>query len=276
MPDNLYLAMHAKPFVRETLGSKSLHFTFGETQSQMRLQDPELLVLEYTRMMMGFLLFDVPLDSIAMIGLGGGSIAKFCYRHLPQSRIHVVEINPHVIALREAFQVPQDNGRFQVVHGDGAQFVRGHTTRHDVLLVDGFVSHGLPLRLCSQDFYDDCRATLSPGGMLVVNLDCNHPHFKNHVARLRHSFNDSVLVVDNGAMSNSIAFACAAPETFSRVEPGLVPVPMGIDDTGANQLFGAFALIASALKTQWPLRFAGAARCPRSPRPASGCAAASA
>jgi hypothetical protein len=27
------------------------------------------------------------------IGLGGGSLAKFCYRHLPNSRITVVEIN---------------------------------------------------------------------------------------------------------------------------------------------------------------------------------------
>ena len=35
-----------------------------------------------------------------MIGLGGGSLVRFCHRHLPHSRMTVVEINPAVVALR--------------------------------------------------------------------------------------------------------------------------------------------------------------------------------
>ena len=110
----------------------------GETQSQMRLQDPDVLDLEYTRVMMGFLLFHPRPDRIAMIGLGGGSMAKYCYRHLLRSSIDVIEINPHVIALRDEFHVPPDNERFNVIRGDGAQFVHERATRYDVLLVDGF------------------------------------------------------------------------------------------------------------------------------------------
>lgn len=250
MPDSLMSAIHTKPFVYETLSSKSLHFTIGETQSQMRLQNPDVLDLEYTRVMMGFLLFHPQPERIAMIGLGGGSMAKYCYRHLPKSSIDVVEINPHVIALRDEFHVPPDDERFSVVRGDGAQFVRERATRYDVVLVDGFVSHGLPSRLCSQSFYDDCHETLRPGGMLVVNLHSSHPHFDFQLARLRRSFNDAILVVDDGEMSNSIVFACESEETFARMRPGLVRAPRGIDNTGANQLLGAFAIIASRIKNQ--------------------------
>ena len=46
--------------------------------------------------MMGFLLFKPEPGNIAMIGLGGGSLAKFCHRDLPRSRIQAIEINPHV------------------------------------------------------------------------------------------------------------------------------------------------------------------------------------
>jgi spermidine synthase len=58
--------------------------------------------------MMLVLLFNPAPRSILMIGLGGGSLPKYCHRHLPQCDITVVEINPAVISLREAFQVPPE------------------------------------------------------------------------------------------------------------------------------------------------------------------------
>jgi hypothetical protein len=39
-----------------------------------------------------------------LIGLGGGSLVKYCYRNLPGTRIVVIEIDPEVIALRNANQ----------------------------------------------------------------------------------------------------------------------------------------------------------------------------
>ena len=46
------------PFVREAHGTKSLHFTHGELQSQMCTGNPWRLEVDYTRTMMGFLLFN--------------------------------------------------------------------------------------------------------------------------------------------------------------------------------------------------------------------------
>lgn len=198
---------HVKPYVFKTLTTKALHFSIAETQSEMDVRDPFGLSLEYTRLMMGFALFHPRPSTIAMIGLGGGSLAKFCYRYLSASKISVVEINPHVAALREEFEVPPDSDRFSVILGDGAQFVRSASRPFDVLLVDGFDYHGLPSALCSQRFYDDCVNLLAPAGILVANLHAGHPRTPQRVERLRRSFAGSVLTVNDESGSNTVVFA---------------------------------------------------------------------
>jgi len=249
MPDSSESAQHVKPFVYESLSSRALHFSISELQSRMRLEDPYALDLEYTRTMMGFLMFKPRPDRVAMIGLGGGSLVKFCHRYLPASHIQAVEINPHVIALRDAFLVPPDDERFRVVRGDGAQFVRHCTTRFDVLLVDGFDSHGQPARLCSQRFYDDCHKALQPGGIMVVNLHSGHQHHEIYLDRIRRSFDGSVLVVDDGELSNVVVFACKG-DALDKHAVGAVRRPKHLEASAASQLLAAFALISSALKDQ--------------------------
>jgi len=251
MSDTRESAHHAKPFVYESLSAKALHFSIGEIQSRMQLQDPHALDLEYTRTMMGFLLFLPEPGRIAMLGLGGGSLAKFCHRYLPRSQIQVVEINPHVIALRNEFHVPPDDARFAVVRGDGAQFVRSGTPRCDVLMIDGFDRDGLPSGLCSQRFYDDCFEMLQPEGIMVVNLHHDHPSHQILVDRIRRSFDGAAFVVDDGELSNSIVFACRGA-TFGQHRPGIVRRPKNLHRVAAEQLLAAFALVTSALKDQRP------------------------
>lgn len=249
MPETQEFTGHVKPFVYESHRDKALHFSICEVQSRMKIGDPDALDLEYTRTMMGVLLFNAQPDSIAMIGLGGGSLAKFCYRHLPKSKIQVVEINPHVIALRDEFHVPADNERFGVARGDGAHFVRCNPNRFEVLFVDGFDSDGLPARLSSQRFYDDCRDTLQPDGIMVANLHGAHRHYGTQLERIRRSFNDAVLVVDDGEKSNSVVFACRGPG-FDRFRPGVIRPPKSLEAAAAGQLLAAFGRVASALKDQ--------------------------
>jgi spermidine synthase len=240
-------APSTRPFVVESRGALALHFKTGQIESRMRLDDPYALDLEYTRTMMAFLLFVPDPLHLVMVGLGGGSLAKFCHRHLPLARMQVVEINPQVIALREAFQVPADGPRFQVVAGDGARFVRQAELRADVILVDGFDAEGVPEALASQRFYDDCHAGLLPGGMLVVNLHQADARHDALVDRLRRSFDDAVLVVGDDDGGNSVVFASKGG-SLSSYRPGLARHPAGLDGTAAQQLLAAFARVAAALR----------------------------
>lgn len=240
-------ANHVKPFVYESATSKALHFSMHEIQSRMALHDPYALDLEYTRTMMGFLLLQPAPKRIAMVGLGGGSLAKYCHRHLPDASIQVAEINPHVIALRDEFHVPGDGARFEVLHADGATFVRDAAPGADVLVVDGFTSDGLPARLCSQRFYDDCEQMLAADGVLVVNLHCGHRHYPTWVERLRRAFDGAVLVVEDTDLSNGIVFACKGA-ALDRLVPGAVRRPRGLHAAGMPQLVGAFARVSRALR----------------------------
>ncbi|GBH31594.1 MULTISPECIES: fused MFS/spermidine synthase [Sphingobium] len=189
----------------------SLLFNWSTVQSGMRVSDPDHLLFDYTRMMMAFRLFRPDPCRIEMIGFGGGSLAKACYRALPDCDISVVEIDPQVIALRERFRIPDDDHRFRVIHADGVEFVSKDPGRPDVLLVDGFDSRGLPKSLSTAQFYSACRARLSPDGLLVANLCNNFLSYSRLLRRIRAAFNGQALsvVAENGG--NRIVFASADP-----------------------------------------------------------------
>jgi spermidine synthase len=247
MPETQDPARHVIPFVQEGSSFRSLHFSIRVVQSRMSLEDPCSLDLEYSRTMMGFLLFKPEPRHIGMIGLGGGSLAKFCHRYLPATRIEVVEINPHVLALRDEFQIPPDDDRLTVLLGDGAAFVRDAETACDVLMVDGFDYDGQPSALCSQAFYDDCADHLLPDGVLVVNLFSRHPKYALFVDRIRRSFADEVLVVEGSDLGNSNVFAFKEPRV--RLQRAGVPrAPRHLDERASQQLAAGFALILTALK----------------------------
>jgi spermidine synthase len=114
-------------------------------------------------------------------------------------------------------------------------------------MVDGFDSHGLPARLSSQRFYDDCCEMLQPGGMMVANLHYGHRHYPLHLDRIQRSFAGAVLVVDDCDLSNSIVFACKGASLGS-ARAGVIHRPKGLDRAGRDQLLGAFARVSRALR----------------------------
>ncbi len=236
---------HVKPYVHEDEMSRSLHFSIHEIQSRMRVLKPDTLTLRYTRTMMGFLMFNPRPQSIAMVGLGGGSLAKFCHRHLPESRMDVVEINPHVIALRDTFCLPPDGPRFSVIAADGAQFVREPPRPYDVLLLDGFDDQGLPAQLSSLRFYRDCARALQPGGILVANFPAGSRGVKACISRIKRSFGDAVIQLGHQDLDNVIVFAFkldAGHALASRI--GVIGRPQGLDNEAWEALMPAFADIA--------------------------------
>jgi len=206
-------ARRPPPQVRTVGDQRLLEFQPGQVQSAMRLSRPDELVLSYNRAMMCFVLFQPQPQHIVMVGLGGGSLAKFCYRHLPHCRITVLELDPAVIALREQFAIPRDNARFRVVQADAVEYMAQLAGSADVLLVDGFDADGLPPALGSAGFYADCRRALRPGGVLVANIFSYDPHYRAMVQRLRQVFQGRICAFNGMAGNNHILFAVAGGGT---------------------------------------------------------------
>jgi spermidine synthase len=197
------------PLVRTENGRRTLEFAAGDIQSTLLLARPDALVLDYTRAMMAFVLFAPLPRRIVMVGLGGGSLARFCHRHFPACDITVLEVRADVIALRDAFLVPRDDARFRVVHADAAAWFGASPAPADVILLDGFDAAGLPPALASDTFYRHCRRALRPGGVLVANVFTYDPAHDAILAALAGRFDDRICWFVGAAGDNRIVFACA-------------------------------------------------------------------
>ena len=197
-----------EPFVIESRKFKSLHFNNAFLQSLMDKQAPIRLVVDYTNSIMGFLLFNSSPKNIAIIGLGGGSIAKYCHHYLPTTDFLAIEINPEVIALRNKFDIPGDDQRFAVIEADGATYFKNTDRLFDVIIVDGFDKDGQPAQLCSQSFYDSCFKSLECNGILAINFCGQVSHNRHYQDLVNHSFQNSSTMIQEKDHLNQVLFAC--------------------------------------------------------------------
>ncbi|MFH1604925.1 MAG: fused MFS/spermidine synthase, partial [Pseudomonadota bacterium] len=199
---------HASVEVSEQGGVRSLHLGGSAIQSSIRLSRPDELALDYTRAMMAFLLFRPQPREVLMIGLGGGSMARYIHQRMVQTRTTVVEINPKVLVVaRSMFHFPEDDARLMVEIADGADYVPAHPESADVLLLDGFDDGRLAVRLCTQAFYDACYAALRPGGVMAVNLMVGDAKLDAFMRRIEISFDGNVVSLKAADRVNIIAFA---------------------------------------------------------------------
>lgn len=196
--------------ISEQDGIRFLHLGNDTVQSAMRLSDPNGLELSYTRAMLGFLLLVAPPEKVLLLGLGGGSLVKFLYRRLPETKLTAVEINSQVIAAaRSFFHLPPDDERLQVVHDDASSYVVDHLG-WDAILLDGFDSGCQVESLASQDFYDHCAMALTQQGVLSVNLWGSDPNFEVYLKRIEMAFDGRILCLPAERRGNVIVFGFAS------------------------------------------------------------------
>lgn len=214
-PDKLWARLrggsYGKPFVLDKGPRRLLQFDLGAIQSAMLLSSPQRLMLAYTREMMTFLLFNADPQRILLLGLGGGSIAKFCYRRLPSANITAVEVSSDVIALRREFSIPADDQRFRVIHADGAEYVSALSACVDVVLADACDGSGIATQFNSIDFYRNARNCLAPGGVFVTNICGDERACAEHLSKLRAAFANEVLTLKMTTGPTLIAFAFRNP-----------------------------------------------------------------
>lgn len=237
---------YVRPMVFDIGDARSLYFNFEGRQSSMKPGHPSVLEVDYTKTMMGFMLAKPQPEHILMIGLGGGSLPKFCYHNLA-SCITVVEVNPHVIALRDEFEVPPDDDRFRVVRADGAVYVQNLPPIFDIMMIDGFDEAGQPPQLCSREFYQNCYRALKPAGLMVVNLHVN-PTFAAIRQTISDVFEACLESVDAGEDGNCIVFASKRASLSTR-SMSLSWALQNLNEQAKEQLSGELQRILTVLKT---------------------------
>lgn len=198
---------YPKPFVIDDGKSRFLYFNVRLMQSEMSLKAPHDLAIRYTQKMMAFLLFQPRPKRIVLIGLGGGSLIKFCYYRLPGTHLTAIELDPNVIAFRDTFLMPPDDERLQVLEADGAEFLENTDKGIDVLLVDAFDKTGFAPSLANREFFDNAFAKLSGNGVLVINLAGEKETYAGLIGEAMHVFDDQVIVISVPDDGNHVLYA---------------------------------------------------------------------
>jgi spermidine synthase len=198
--------------VSEQRGLRTLHFAGGVAQSVMRVRDPVALELEYTRAAMLFAVLHPAPHAVALIGLGGGSLAKFIHHHLPNAHLTALEINPEVVAAaRSYFFLPPNDARLTTITGDGAAWMAAQQGTQDALILDGYDRKRIVAALSSAEFYRHCHEALRPGGWAVFNLWAEEGRFHLYREAIETAFGRPAKVLSTEQKGNLLVFAQRQP-----------------------------------------------------------------
>ena len=158
-------------------GVRFLHLATPWVQGTMLIDAPYEIELEYVQRMMAWLLFVEPAAvrqrHAMQLGLGAGSLTKFCHQKLRLAHTTAIELNPQVLAAcRGWFKLPREDQRLAVVLADAREEIRNPRWLGavDALQVDLYDDDAAAPVLDSVEAYADCRALLTEDGCMTVNL----------------------------------------------------------------------------------------------------------
>jgi len=165
--------------------------------------------------MMAWLLFIDPSTvgqrQAVQLGLGAGSLTKFCHKVLRMKKTTAIELNPQVLhACRGWFNLSTDNARMQVLLADASEEIKKPQWLGsvDALQVDLYDEEAAAPVLDSPDFYADCRAMLTEEGCMTVNLFGRTSSFQGSVDRIAEAFGlDAVWAFKATREGNTVVMA---------------------------------------------------------------------
>lgn len=199
---------------------RSLHFGSDPRQSCMSLDNPDELVLAYVRAMTSWQLFRPNLaGEVLMVGLGGGSLAKYLFQHFPECRLRIVEYRRSVVALaRRYFAFPVDP-RINILIGDGGDYIcrnrAGQENRYSLMIVDAFDFEGVAPSIAQPGFFQAAQAVLADDGILIINLwgGSAKRQFKKVAAWMMEAFQGRALFIPVLDKDNIIGLAFKSQNT---------------------------------------------------------------
>ena len=214
--------------ISESAGVRYLHLGTPWIQGAMRIEAPLAIELEYVRRMMAWTLFREPAAvagaHLVQLGLGAGTIARFCSRRM-KMRATVVELNGRVVdACRHWFRLPAESATFAVVTADAGHWVADPAQRGsaDVLAVDLYDHEAASPVLDSAEFYRRCFDVLAVGGTMTVNLFGRDASFETSIRRIAAAFGaDFVRTLQPTKEGNTVVLAMkqvtfAPPDELAR------------------------------------------------------------
>jgi spermidine synthase len=176
-------------------------------ESMLNLDRPHDLIVEYTRYMFLSYLFRPKQEKVLIVGLGGGSMVHFLKHYDPKVKVDVVEIDPQIVKIADKYFGVRSGGNVNILTQDAFDYIKKADAKYDVIYMDAFLKPsvdtdptGVQLRLKTIKFYKDLQKRLTPGGMVVFNIN-PHSKVEKDIKNIRDSFAQTYvyeLPEDNG------------------------------------------------------------------------------
>jgi spermidine synthase len=176
-------------------------------------------------------------ESLAMIGLAGGTVPKRYTSFFGPIPIDGVEIDPEIVAVgRDYFEMNEPN--LDVHVADGRAFLRRSERRYTVVAIDAYRLPYIPWHLTTVEFFREVRAHLTDDGVVTINVGRTNDYqlVETMVATLRQVF-PSVHAMDVPASFNTILVA-----TVQSTVP---------DNLAANRAFVEDPVLRSIFEEAW-------------------------
>ncbi len=142
----------------------------GKVQSAMLLADPAYLYYPYVRSAIsGIALLGRTPSNIAVVGLGGGTMAAYLEAHYPSSRLDVIELDPMVFEMAKEYFNFTPSVNTGVFIADARAHLRRSHKLYDIIILDAYQGATLPFHLTTAEFLRLVKSRLKPGGLVIGN-----------------------------------------------------------------------------------------------------------
>ena len=222
--------------VEDDEGIRRLRFELsGVDQSAVRLGDPDHLVFAYMRTLVTALALRPTPARVLVIGIGGGTFPMFVRKHLPDTHIDAVDIDPVVVQIARDELGFREDEHLKVHIKDGRKFIEEATDHWDLIVLDAYGTDNIPMHLATRGFLETVKKQVAPGGLVAANLWSEHANAK-YLGMLRtyEAVFPEVHVVSPSGSESRIVLAFPTREELTK---------------------DALVARATALKAAWKLRY---------------------
>lgn len=189
-------------------------------ESSVNIKKPSLLLIPYTRIMMGALLFHPKPQTALMIGLGGGAMPHHIQAFHDDLSLDAVDIDPEIVRIAKEYFLLRPDENLRLYAADGFDFIANCENQYDILFMDAFLkpsedtdSTGTPMRLKTMEFYKQITRCLTEKGVVAFNINRSFS-LKKDIQNIQDAFPQtwSVPVPKRG---NVVVFASVAQEEIA-------------------------------------------------------------
>ncbi len=143
---------------------------YTQTHSVIHQGDPTYMGAKYTSLATASFCFSKNLNSILLLGLGGGEFLSYFANYFPDTSVDVLEINPVMIEIVKDFRnIKINEKKVKFICADAFKYVADINKMYDLIFCDIYFFTP-PIASQYKNFFERVNLRLNHGGVFVFNV----------------------------------------------------------------------------------------------------------